>query len=388
MNYFYTLIYDISLLLFLFLFLQSGYLFLFALAGRLASLRNYSHAKQNGSFIIYLFCDSEEKIIEAANAMASLCYPAEKKTLFIIANSVSADTIQLLQEMPVEIAGIIGNIPSKTKALQMALAQTKGSFDYALLLNAEHACTKGFLYRMNDALQSGFGAVQGQRIVQNASSAFALLNAISEGVDTHIFCKSHQVLGLSSSITDSGLGIRYSLFKHIVPNLAVNNSLDKEIELHLLRAHTHFGYAPKACLYEDRKHSAPAAQKKYSRWATAKSRSVTMYLSDGMAELSKGNVDFLDKVFQNLLLPRILLLGATPLLVLISFLQLPMLAPKYWVFLWAITYVAIFMSMPARYITSRFWRAVFFLPVSFANTLKMIFKSKKKRGQRVYSYTM
>ncbi len=387
MIYLATFIYDISLLLFVFLSLQSGYLFLFALAGRLASLRKYNHAEQNGSFIIYLFCDNEEKITEAAKAAASLCYPAEKKHLFIIANSLSAETIHALQDIPVQIAGIIQNAHSKTKALQMALAQTKDSFSYALLLSAEHVCAKGFLYRMNDALQSGFGAAQGQRIVQNASSAFAVLNAISEGVDTHIFCKSHQVLGLSSAITDSGLGIQYSLLRRIIPRLADNSNLDKEIELYLLRAHIHFGYVPKACLYEDRKSFTSNARKKYHRWKTTKSHSLNMYLSDGISELCKGNADFLNKVFQNLLLPRILLLGITPLLVLISFLNLPLLSSGYWIVLWAVTYFAIFMSMPARYITNRFWKAVFFLPISFAGTVRIIFNSKKKQGRRMFSYT-
>ena len=388
MNYVDTFIYDISLLLFIFLSLQSGYLFLFALAGRLASLRKYNHAEQHGSFIIYLFCDNEDEITEAAKAVASLCYSSEKKQLFIIANSLSEETIQTLQDIPVQIAGLMHNTHSKTRALQMALAQTKGNFDFALLLHAKHICTKGFLYRMNDALQSGFGAVQGQRIVKHTASAFALLNAISESVDTHIFCKSHQVLGLSSSITDSGVGIQYSLFRHIMPLLPHNGNLDKELELHLLREHIHFGYAPKACLYEDRKSNYNNDRKKYNRWATGKSRSLNLYLSDGISELYKGNADFLDKIFQNLLLPRILLLGITPLAVLISFLNLPVLSSGYWIILWAVTYVTIFMSMPAKYITNRFLRAIFFLPLSFVSMMTIFLKRKKSNNQTVYSYTI
>lgn len=385
MNYFNNFIYDISLLLFVFLILQSGYLFFFALVGRLTSLKNYSHATRTGRFVIYLFCDNEKEITKAVQAVCSLCYPAEKKHVIVITNRLQTATAMALQDIAAQIIELDFNRYSKIKVLQVALAQTKGMFDYALLLAAKDVCVKGFLYRMNDALQSGFDVVQGQHIIKNTSSAFALMEAISESVDTHIFCKSHQLLGLSSSITSSGLGIRFSLLQDILPAFSDTAGIEKEMELYLLRKHVHFGYAPKACLYEESKNRSNHSYQKYHRWAKDKSFSLQAYLSNGISELCKGNVDFFDKVFQSLLLPRILLLGITPLAVLLSFLNLPLLPQNYWIALWIITYTAICMSMPAKYITHRFLKAVLSLPVSFISMVKMFLKPGKKSNQTIYS---
>lgn len=382
-----TFIHIASCLFFVFLAVQSSYLFFFALAGRLFSLKHYKHIRHTGRFVIYLFCEKEENIIEAAKAAVSLCYPSEKKHIVVMTNKLQAATAAALRDMSVQIIEVNTKVHHKTEALRQGLEQTAGDFDYALLLNAGEVCTKGFLYRMNDALQSGFGAVQGQHVVKNNGSAFALLDAISEGIDTHIFCTSHQLLGLSSSLTGSGAGIRFSLLKEMVPMLSATEELDKEMELYLLRRHIQFGYAPKACLYEERKNRHHNAHQKYSQWATGRVRCLRAYLSGGISELCKGNLDFTDKVFQRLLLPRILLLGITPFLVLLSFLNVSILSTDYWIGLWVVTYIAILMSMPAKYITNHFLQFILFLPVSFISMVKLFVKPKKRSSQSQVTYS-
>ncbi len=377
MNYVNQFIYYLTLLVFLFLSLQSVYLFVFALAGRLISLRKYKAAHRQGSFVIYIPSYKEDAVIvDTAKAALALNYPAYRKHIVVIADSLQPATLLSLRALPIQVIEVSFDKSTKAKALNTALNKTNGDYDYALILDADNICTKGFLYRMNDVLQSGFKVVQGQRVAKNTNTTFALLDAISEGINNHIFRKAHRVLGLSASIIGSGMAIDFSLFKTIMPEITAVGGFDKEMELRLLRRNIHFGYAQKAIVYDEKVTQKTHFENQRRRWLSAQFHYMRRYWLDGLSQLFKGNFDFFDKVLQMLILPRILMLGITLITALLSLLHGPALPAVYWLSLWAVTCAAILISIPVKYISNQFFKAVLLLPAAFFSMAKLFFKLK------------
>jgi len=191
-------IFIVSMLLFSFFALQSVYLFIFSVAGHLRSSKKFQRSKQTGSFVIYIPSYREDAVIvDTTMAALSLNYPAEKKKVVVIADGLQQKTLECLRAMPIQVVEVSFEKSTKAKTLNEALQQTKEMFDYALVLDADNICADDFLLRLNEALQSGYQLVQGQRIAKNTGTVYALLDAISEGINNHIFRKGHCALGLS-----------------------------------------------------------------------------------------------------------------------------------------------------------------------------------------------
>lgn len=377
MSYLNSFIYYITLVVFVFLALQSLYLFIFALAGRLITLRKYKAAHQKGSFVIYIPAYKEDAVIvDTAKAALALNYPAYRKHIVVIADSLQPATLLTLRQLPIQVVEVSFEKSTKAKALNIALQKTAGEYDYALILDADNVCAKGFLYRMNDVLQTGFKLVQGQRVAKNTNTTFALLDAISEGINNHIFRKGHRALGLSSAVIGSGMAIEFSLFKTIMPQITAIGGFDKELQLSLLHNHIRFGYAQKAIVYDEKVMQQTHFENQRKRWLSAQLHYLRRYFFSGCLHLLKGNVDFFDSAIQTALIPRIMLLGVTPIAALLSLLGGPGLSSIYWIVLSAVTYFAIIISVPKQYFSNQLLKALLFLPTAFLSMAKLLFKLK------------
>lgn len=377
MIYVNELVYCLTLLVFVFFSFQGIYLFIFSLAGRLVSSKKYRASTSLGAFVIYIPAYKEDAvIIETAKASIAIDYPAAKKKVIVIADSLQPDTIAQLQSLPIQIVEVSFEKSTKAKALNVALNQTTGAFDFALILDADNVCAKDFLYKMNDVLQSGYQVVQGQRVAKNTDTEFALLDAISEGTNNHIFRKGHTALGLSCAIIGSGMAIDYTLFKAIMPDITAVGGFDKEMELQLLRKRIRFGYAESALVYDEKTSQLETLKNQRRRWLSAQLHYMKRYLTDGFLQLFKGNLDFFDKVMQTILLPRIILLGISPMAFILSFIPGPALAPVYWLMLLVITYTAIIMAIPSQYFNKQLFKAIVKLPSAFLTMFKLFFKLK------------
>ncbi|AYL95164.1 glycosyltransferase [Mucilaginibacter celer] len=377
MNYLNELIYLLSVLAFAILSIQVFYLLVFSVAGWLAKTKVYPEASMLGSFAIYIPAYKEDAVIlETAMAALTLDYPAVKRKIIVIADSLQAETIDKLKKLPIELVEVLFDKSTKAKALNTALSQTRRNYDYALILDADNICDKKYLQRMNDALQAGYKVVQGQRVAKNTNTAFALLDAISEGINNHIFRKGHCALGLSSAIIGSGMALDFNLFNEIIPEITAVGGFDKEMELRLLKRKIKFGYAENAVVFDEKTQRAEVFQNQRKRWLSAQLNYLKLYFADGFIQLFKGNLDFFDKVLQTMLLPRIMIIGILPVLFVLSFLIRPVLSPLYWLSLAAAAYTAIFIAVPATYRTRKLLGAAGRLPLAFFMMARLFFKLK------------
>ena len=377
MIYLNALFYYITVAVFLFLSLQAIYLFVFAVAGRLLPSKKFAEQTKTGSFVIYIPSYKEDAVIlDTASAALAIDYPADCRKIVVIADSLKPETIAKLNALPIQVVEVSFEKSTKAKALNVALQQTGGNYDYALVLDADNVCAPNFLYKMNDALQGGYHVVQGQRVAKNTNTVFALLDAISEGINNHIFRKGQTAAGLSCAIIGSGMALDYALFKEIMPEITAVGGFDKEMELRLLKRRIRFGYAEKALVYDEKTTQASTFENQRRRWLSAQMHYMRQYTADGFVQLFKGNVDFFDKVVQTFLLPRILLLGIAPIVLLLSMLTGPSELFAYALGLFMITYIAILISIPAKYFNKQLFKAIITLPSAFFAMFKLFFKLK------------
>ena len=377
MYYLVEIIRVIAVIIFVILALQVAYLLVFALAGHLIPVKKYSPQTRLGSFVIYIPSYKEDSVIvETAVAAVGLSYPRDKKTIVVIADSLQPGTLDKLRALPIQVVEVSFEKSTKAKALNLALQQTAGDYDYALILDADNVCEFDFLYKMNDALQAGFQVMQAQRVAKNTNTTLAFLDAISEGINNHIFRKGHRAMGLSCAIIGSGMALNYDLFKQIMPEITAVGGFDKEMELRLLKQRIKFGYAPEALVYDEKTAKQGAFENQRRRWLSAQAHYLKKYSAQGFVQLSKGNIDFFDKVVQTMLLPRILLLGIVPCVFVLSFIPGLSFSPVYVGLLLAATFTSILISIPAKYFNRQFLKAICNLPIAFFSMARLLFKLK------------
>ena len=167
MNYLNEIFYMFSLAVFALLALQAAYLLLFAIAGCFGSNSPTVTATKPGNFAIYIPSYKEDAVIvDTAVAALMLNYPPDKRHIVVIADSLQPVTIEQLRALPIQVVEVQFDRSTKAKALNVAMQQTENDFDYALILDADNVCKEDFLYRIDDALNSGYRVVQGQRVAK------------------------------------------------------------------------------------------------------------------------------------------------------------------------------------------------------------------------------
>ena len=159
-----------------------------------------------------------------------------------------------------------------------------------------------------------------------------------------------------------------------MPEITAVGGFDKEMELRLLRERIKFEYAERAIVFDEKIAKQGNFNNQRRRWLSAQLHYMQRYLTDGFVQLGKGNVDFFDKVMQTLLLPRVLMLGITSILFVVSLFPGVGLPMFYWLGLCAATCAAVLISVPRKYFNKQLLTAVINLPLAFFSMFKLLFK--------------
>ena len=168
-----------------------------------------------------------------------------------------------------------------------------------------------FLTKINGSFGHNYLAVQGHRTAKNLNTSLAILDAISEEINNHIFRKGHRVLGLSSAIIGSGMAFRYDYFKQLMSTVTAVGGFDKEIELKMLKAGHKIAYLDDAFVYDEKVQKAEVFSNQRRRWLSAQLHYFRLYFWNSFRDLLfKGNLDYFDKAIQFIQPPRVLLLGS------------------------------------------------------------------------------
>jgi len=310
----------------------------------------------------------DEVIVEVARHALQQHYPVGLFDVVIIADSFREDTLNALRSLPVKLIEVSFDKSTKSKALNKAMAQLTNPYDIAVVLDADNIMASDFLQQVNTAYAAGFRAIQGHRTAKNLNTSWAVLDAVSEEINNHIFRKGHRVLGLSSAIIGSGMAFDYTYFKTIMADVKAVGGFDKEIELRMLKEKNTIIYLDRATIYDEKVQKAEVFGNQRRRWLSAQLHYFKKDILPAAGHLfSKGNLDYFDKAIQFIQPPRILLLGgvglfATAHIVLNILFDIPVIYNYMWMGLAIACVLSFVFSIPRALYSARTGKAVLSLP--------------------------
>jgi len=369
----------ITTVIFIYLGVYSLYLFVFSAAGKLIRVKNPPVSERLSKFVIYICSYKEDEIIlNSAASAITLNYPRDLFHICVIADSLKPETIQKLRKMPIQVLEVVFESSTKSKALHKAIENTTGSFDAAIVFDIDNVASPDFLYEINNYLQAGNKVVQGHRVAKNTNTSIAVLDAISEEINNHIFRKSQRVFNLSAAIIGSGMALEYDLFKNVMLRIDAVGGFDKEMGLLLTRDKISVAYAENALIYDEKVSNPEIFKKQRRRWLSAQFNLLKKYGTSAFGALLKdGNFDYCNEIYQTAILPRILMLGLMPFMLVVSLLT-PGIGPGWqlWLAATACCYTGIVIAIPAAFVNDKLLGAVLRIPMIFFTMLTLLFKLK------------
>jgi cellulose synthase/poly-beta-1,6-N-acetylglucosamine synthase-like glycosyltransferase len=223
-------------------------------------------------------------------------------------------------------------------------------------------------------------------VAKNTNTAIAVLDAVSEEINNHIFRKGHRSCGLSAALIGSGMAFEYRLFKRLMTSIHTTGGFDKELELLLLQKAYMIDYLEDALVYDEKVQHTQAFRQQRTRWMAAQLKYLKRYFLPGIWSLvAEGNIDFFDKVFQMLLLPRIILLALLVItsmitvvfnihpFIIVSLLQLSALT------------IALLLAAPAYLLAKISWKEALSLPVLFVQFMRSFSGIRKAQSKFIHT---
>lgn len=376
METFKILLLIIEYTLFVYLLIATLYIFIYSVAGLFYRQKQKDNVFKVRKFAVLIPGYKEDTVIVHVAKEATLQdYPKDKFEVIVIADTFKKETLYALRKLPVRVVEVVFEVSKKSKALNKCMEIIGDNYDVAFILDADNIMKKDVLTKINAAFDRGFDAVQGHRTAKNLNAAFAILDALSEEINNHIFRKGHRVLGISSALIGSGMGLDYALFKKTMATIDSVGE-DKEVELKIIKKGYTIEYVHDAIIYDEKTQESGNFVNQRRRWIAAQLGYFRSNFLDGiLALITKGNYDYFDKVMQMIQPPRILLSGILFFLSLlygiIHFLPYPWLqqyfAPGFywWLGLFVGTALALLFAIPVKFYNKQTFLALLSLPKGF-----------------------
>ena len=277
------------------------------LEGQIRSLRE---PNQYTFLILYPAYNEDRVIVNSVHTFLGQYYPYKGFHVAVISDHMQPETNEKLAQLPITLLQPVFEKSSKAKAMQYAMDQIKGDYDYVVILDADNVVNSDFLQQLNEVCNKGYKAIQCHRCAKNSNNNIAVLDGVSEEINNTIFRKAHNRIGLSSALIGSGMCFSYKWFKENVYKLSTAGE-DRELEALLLRQKIYIHYEPTIHVYDEKVSNKDNFQKQRLRWMTAQIQSLFRLLPYIPKAIITFNLDYIDKTIQQALIPRsMLVVGA------------------------------------------------------------------------------
>ena len=347
---FWSYIHILDLLLWAFMSISVAYITFYALVSLFSrkGIKTVDVPESPESTFLVLFpAYSEDRVIVGSvKKFLFQNYPQDKYHVAVISDHQQESTERLLSDLPVTLLRPVFDKSSKAKALQYAISEVSGQYDYVVVLDADNIVETDFLHRLNILLKEGYKAVQCHRCAKNSDSSVSVLDGVSEEINNTLFRKAHNLIGLSSALIGSGMCFDYSWFSSHVTKLTTAGE-DRELEVFLLREGIYIKYADDILVFDEKVSSADNFQRQRQRWMSAQVNcflSMLRHLPEAFVRL---NVNYVDKTVQQMLVPRSMLLLFLLFMSLVMSAAAPWWSIKWWS-LFVLTGLSLFLAIPAR----------------------------------------
>lgn len=366
----------IDIVLFVLIAFNVLYLFIFSLASCYRKKETVIETSMYRRIAILIPAYKEDLVIEeAVESCLDQNYPIEKYDIVVISDQMQDVTNQRLLSLGIILEIVHFENSTKAKSLNLAMSHLSG-YDVALVLDADNTIEPDFLLKINQAFDSSNLLIyQTHRRAKNINTNFAYLDAVSEEINNNIFRQGHVNLGLSAALIGSGMAFNYELLKRELALIDAIGGFDRALELTLFKARIQVGYLPDASVLDEKIQNQDDFSRQRRRWLSAQWHYLCEYIGDLPAAFFAGNWDFCDKMFQQMSLPRVLLLGILFVLAFGISLFSWVLAVKWWLLLFLLLCILL-MAIPSELLTWRLVRAMVELPGSFIHMFLNLFRLK------------
>ena len=358
-----------------------GYTLLLSTVGRIKSPLHFTSHSRKASIAVLIPAYKEDAVIySVAEEALNQNYPAEKFKVVVIADSLKPSTIQKLKSLPIDVVEVSFRRSTKVKALNAALAQLPDTqFDLSLILDADNIMEKGFLDKINAAWQAGFRAIQGQRVAKNKNTHFAVLDALSEIINNHIYRRGTYALGGSPSLIGSGMAFDFRVLKETLAGMNSIGGFDRELEVLLLEKGIKSCYLENAKVYDEKVEKAEVFANQRKRWVASQFKYLKKYFNKGLKAFFSGKWAYANSsILRNIQLPRVINIGLLFIICLLSLVLNPYLTIKAWMWwsLFCLLAFSFFLAVPRNFYNKQLLRALASLPKAFGIMLLLLFRLK------------
>jgi len=350
------------------------YLSFFAFLSLWGSKKRYKISQKKYRFLILIPAYKEDKVImDSVNSLLLQDYPNEKFDIVVISDKMDESTNNALSEMSLTLLKPDFKESSKAMALNFAMNNLpKEKYDVVVILDADNVVESNFISELNDTYHSGSQAMQAHRVSKNLNTDIAILDAMSEEINNSIFRKGHVNLGLSSALIGSGMAFDFKWFKNNVTKLETSGE-DKELEILLIKEGVFIDYLDNVKVYDEKIQKERTFYNQRRRWLAVQFSSLFRGLKNLPGALASFNIDYIDKIFQWMMLPRILTLGiiviASAGLILLDW----VMAIKWW-FILILLIFAFAMALPDYLVNKRGVKTIKRIPFLFILMFMNLFR--------------
>jgi cellulose synthase/poly-beta-1,6-N-acetylglucosamine synthase-like glycosyltransferase len=366
----------------IFMLLNVVYLAFFAVAGHWKAAPSAAAASVTHRRMCVLMpaYHADALILETAPAAQRHAYDGFIQVC-VIADGLLPTTIQTLRRQQIEVIEVAFDKSTKGKALLAGLETLPtNAYDVAVVLDVDNIMDTSFLMQINQAFEAGYRVVQGHRTAKNFDTPFAVLDACNEEISNHLFRQGQVSLGMSAALIGSGMAFEFSYLKQILQGIGETPGEDKELDFRIAKDGIKVGYLPQAYIYDEKIANSRVFTTQRTRWIAAQLDVLQRHFWEGPVQLWQGNINFFNKVLQTLLVPRMLLIAALSLLLLVSLLGLPGPSPLFWAALLLGVSCALLLSLPARLYNRQVAQAIWHLPLALGAMIIALLQLKKAKA--------
>ena len=325
-------------------------------------------------------------ILSTVHACLAQDYPDDRYDVVVISDHMLPETNAVLSSLPIKLLQVDFEKSTNTKSLQAALGYLdKAAYDIALVIDADNIIAPSYLSELNDAFSvSGVRVVQTHRVAKNLNTGMAYLDAISEEINNSIFRLGHVNLGMSAALIGSGMAFEYPLFYDAMMDNTSVGGFDRVLEMKLLYKGIHIHYLPDTIVRDEKIQKANSFYRQRRRWLSAQYYSFFEFANHLLPAIRSGKWDFCDKLYQQISLSRVLLLGFVFIISLAQSLFASPSACKWWG-IFILLLLALTLAIPRKYWKWRLLKAVCWVPYSFLLMLLNLFRLKEANRRFIHT---
>lgn len=336
--------------LFGFLLLNGIYLLFFSIAGKFYQQVSLPESTSPRKFGVLMPVYKNDSVILSTAVDALEHQYAGEHRVIVIADSLFADTTNQLRLKGIEVHEINLEKSTKGKALQcVAESFSEKEFDVVIILDVDNVMEQGVLDKMNAAFEMGYKIVQAHRTSFKADNSITFLDACNEEINNNIYRRGPARVGLSSALIGSGMAFEFDYFRTIIRELDDTVGEDKELDFKIAFTGEKVVYLDNTMVKDEKISGSKAFKIQRARWLAAQWSVLKKYTPYLLSQLVKGNVQFLNKLAQAWLVPRMILLAAIFVFAILSLLI--DVGPSFvlWLIVLALVSVSMLVSLPLKF---------------------------------------